>query len=371
MADEEKKEEQPIIVKKIVKGGGHHGGAWKVAYADFVTAMMAFFLLLWLLNVTTDEQKNAISNYFDPTAVKVSDFTSGAGGVLGGLSMSAEGSMATNKQPIVSNEKKAASVNNQSARKSPDGTEETTDTPTKEKKQVITKAVQAVDTAKEALRKAEEAMFEETKKIIEEAILKDDDLKELAKNLLIDITPEGLRIQVVDEKGRPMFASGSAKMLDLPRRLLEKVTNLIAPLANDISIRGHTDSIPYGPGANYTNWELSADRANTARRVIQESGMDTARIKNVIGRADTEHLLPEDPNNARNRRISIVLLKEEIAKPEAFNKKAEDMAGDIIADEAADSDADAEAGPGNAGPPSPVQVPIGTFRRTPGAVEFP
>lgn len=372
MADEEqKKDEQPIIVKKIVKGGGHHGGAWKVAYADFVTAMMAFFLLLWLLNVTTDEQKNAISNYFDPTAAKVSDFTSGAGGVLGGLSMSPEGAMATNRQPIVSPQLKGAAVNNQSAVKSPDGAEQTSERARVEEVEVSN----PVDEAKDALRKAEEASFESTKQLIEEAIQNDEGLKELADNLLVDVTSEGLRIQVVDEKGRPMFASGSARMLDLPKRLLEKVTSLVTPLSNAVSIRGHTDSIPYGSGASYTNWELSSDRANAARRVMLESGFDKARVHNVIGRADTEHLLPDDPTNARNRRISIVLLKEEAMNPDAFNKKAQDMAEKIQAERAATQEG-SNAGEGSAtgqskARPKPVQVPIGTFRRTPGAVEFP
>jgi len=350
---EEGKAEQPIIIKKIVKGGGHHGGAWKVAYADFVTAMMAFFLLLWLLNVVTDEKKEALSNYFDPSSTKVSENTSGAGGVMGGLTMSPQGAMVSTVQPISAPARTGTAVNNNSARKSPDGVNKSS------KKELKKEAV------KEALRKAEQEKFEDAKARIEDAIAKDPDLKDLLKNLIIDMTPEGLRIQIVDEKGRPMFASGSARMLDITKQLVDKVGNVIQELPNEISIKGHTDSSPYGAGATYTNWELSADRANAARRQLSASGINPEKINNIAGKADTELLLPEDPNNARNRRISITLLKEELTNPEGFDKKAEELAAELPdTSDDPDGEYDGETTP-------PIQVPIGTFRRTPGAVEFP
>lgn len=348
MAEEEdSKGEQPIVVKKIVKGGGHHGGAWKVAYADFVTAMMAFFLLLWLLNVSTDEQRAAISSYFDPAAPKVSDTMSGAGGVLGGLSMSPQGAMVTNVQPLGATNPAGNAINNRSTQKSPDGGSK--------------KGKSLEEKAKEMARLREEKKFEETKELIEQMIENDPSLQELKENLLVDMTPEGLRIQIVDEEGRSMFASGSADMKPLTRELIGKMTNIIEQLPNDISIRGHTDSVPYGAGASYTNWELSADRANSARREILEAGFKADRIHNVIGKADTEHLLPDEPNNARNRRISIILLKQEITNPDAFD----DAAADLIASGEVSEDED------TAGTNATPQIPIGTFRRTPGAVEFP
>src|SRR5262245_56348325 len=201
---------QAVIIKKIKKGGGHghHGGAWKVAYADFVTAMMAFFLLLWLLNVTTDEQKNAISNYFDPTHPKVSEANSGAGGVLGGLSMAPQGAMATTVQAITS--QPSSSVNKRSSDKN-----DNTLNPNVSKK--------ALEKAKQVLRKQEEARFKEAEKKIKEAIEANPELKELAKNLLVDMTPEGLRIQIIDSEGKPMFASGSAQMYDYTQKLIEHV----------------------------------------------------------------------------------------------------------------------------------------------------
>lgn len=339
------KSKQPIIIKRIKKGGGHHGGAWKVAYADFVTAMMAFFLLLWLLNVTTDEQKNAISNYFDPTHPKVSEAQSGAGGVMGGLSMAPQGAMATTVQNVTA-APPASSVN-----------QRTSQPETAEKVSKVQSNVNksALEKAKQELRKEEEKRFKEAEKKIKEAMQKDPELAALAKNLLIDMTPEGLRIQVVDSEGKPMFASGSAEMYDYTKKLLEQVTKVIMGLPNETSIRGHTDSVPYPAGATYTNWELSSDRANASRRIILGGGMPMTRVNNVVGKADTDHLNPKDPADPRNRRISIILLKEELTNPD-FLKKAEEKAQDM---------------PESAAPPADPGVPVGTFRKTQGNVEFP
>ena len=337
MSDDAEKpgEEPPIIIKKIVKGHGHHGGAWKVAYADFVTAMMAFFLLLWLLNVSTDEQKNAISNYFDPTHPKISEAQSGAGGVLGGLSQNVDGAMAQNAQ-VLSSPQPSGQAGNSTERNPPQDS--------------------AVEKAKEEMRKQEEEKFKDAEEKLREAIEADPDLSALAENLIIDMTPEGLRIQIVDKDGNPMFASGSARMFDKTKKLIGKVAEVIQDMPNELSIRGHTDSIPYGPGADYTNWELSSDRANATRRVMKESGIEEGRLNNVMGKADTEHLFPENPTDPRNRRISIILLKEELTNPD-YDKKAEKVAE--------------ERGFVDSAPKKAPKIPIGTFRRTPGEVEFP
>ena len=332
---EEDKSEQPIIIKKIKKGGGHHGGAWKVAYADFVTAMMAFFLLLWLLNVTTEEQKNAISNYFDPTHPKVSQSESGAGGILGGLSMSPKGAMATTAQPIMT--PPPSSVRMQGAQK-------TIEEMKKER-------------ARERKRREEEREFKKAEQEIKKQIEQSPELKGLMKNLMIDMTPEGLRIQIIDRDGDPMFPSGSAQMYQKTKDLLAAITNVIAPLDNELSIRGHTDSIPYGPNANYTNWELSSDRANASRRVMLEADMPKERLNNVMGKASTELLVPEDPSDPRNRRITIILLREELTNPDAY--KNIDGSNEQIDDSEME---DFEEAP---------QVPIGTFKKTPGKIEFP
>ena len=178
------------------------------------------------------------------------------------------------------------------------------------------------------------------------------------------LTPEGLRIQVIDQEGKPMFPSGSAQMFDKTKLLMQKVNEIIKPQPNELSIRGHTDSVPYGPDAAYTNWELSADRANSSRRVMLEHGMAAERFHDVVGKSDTEPLVPEDPKAAKNRRISIILLKEELTNPD-YAKKVEEAAEGEISEEPTDSEESGEAEPQGNFPK------VGTFRKTPGAVEFP
>lgn len=337
--------ERPIIIKKVVKGGGgHHGGAWKVAYADFVTAMMAFFLLLWLLNVSTEEARNAISNYFDPTAPQVADTQSGAGGVLGGLTMATEGAMVSDVQPIVTPQMP------ETTRKPFGGQEAERPPPT----------AQEVEKALEAARAQEDARFKAAEEALRQAIAESPELKALAENLLIDVTPEGLRIQIVDREGGAMFPSGSARMLDKTRKLIALISGVVRAMPNEISVRGHTDSVAYGAGARYTNWELSADRANATRRVLLAEGMDAGRLNNVMGKADRENLVADDPRDPRNRRISIILLREDVARKGAESPLAEESASGAPAQA---REPVPEMGPGG--------VPIGTFRRAPGEVVFP
>ena len=298
MAEGGEDNKQPIIIKKIKKGGGHHGGAWKVAYADFVTAMMAFFLLLWLLNVSTDEQLTTISNYFDPTQLKVSNSLSGAGGVLGGLSISQQGAMTTNIQNI-SNPTPNQTPPKQGRQSREEGQNEGKGKSGEEANiiDVIknTPREQALEAIKEAQRAAEEEKFEEIKARIEKAIAEDPELARLKENLLIDITPEGLRIQIVDKDGEAMFPSGSARMYEKTRRLIGEVSKIIQEIPNKVSVRGHTDASAYGPGATYTNWDLSSDRANASRRVLVETGLPEERIFNVVGKSATLPLITEDP----------------------------------------------------------------------------
>ncbi|PJB70535.1 MAG: motility protein MotB [Alphaproteobacteria bacterium CG_4_9_14_3_um_filter_47_13] len=330
-----------IIVKKVIKkGGGHHGGAWKVAYADFVTAMMAFFLLLWLLNVSTDEALEVISSYFDPSHPKVSDSSSGAGGVLGGLTMSAEGAMAEMNQQPVQPQSQGQKSNEQ-------------------------KTEATLQDMEEQLRAQEEARFQQAKAELEQALQSSEELRELAKHLQIDITPEGLRIQIIDQEGKPMFASGSARMLDKTKLLMNAVAGAIKALPNDVSIRGHTDSYKYAPGAPYTNWELSADRANAARRVLLEKGTDVNRLHDVMGKADREHLMTDNPLDARNRRISILLLRETVEhalERGAFDSEKPEIDTPPPPKEKANRYQDT---------PPVNDKPAGTFKKSPGEVYFP
>ncbi len=286
---------RPIVIKKIKKGGhGHHGGAWKVAYADFVTAMMAFFLLMWLLNATTEEQRKGIAEYFDPTPIEVSN-QSGAGGVLGGVTVTVDGAMRSESSPLDPNQTP------------PTTNLDSETTPAKTAEQLTQEALER------ELKAREDKNFEEIKRQIE-AKIDESELKDLKKNLKVDMTPEGLRIQIVDQDGASMFPSGSAIPFEKTNKLLTMVAQIIRAMPNQISVRGHTDGVPYSKGANYTNWELSGDRANASRRVLLQAGIDEKKVSNVVGKADTDHLIPDKPTDPQNRRISVILLRDSLTK---------------------------------------------------------
>jgi chemotaxis protein MotB len=301
-----------VIIKKVKKGGhaGHHGGAWKVAYADFVTAMMAFFLLLWLLNVTTDVQKRGIADYFDPTLASKSQ--SGAGGVMGGRTIGAPGSEKVSlAQPNLG-------VNRTTLREDANGddsddgsaanSDQGEDGRTPEKETDRAKKL-TPEEFKEQLAEMEQKRFDEAKEALEQAVKEVPELQALAKNLMIDETPEGLRIQIVDQDKAPMYPLGSAEMMEPAKKLISLVTQVIQKLPNKISITGHTDSTQYAFTAKYTNWELSADRANASRREFVADGLPASRIDRVGGVADQDPLDKDNPGAPQNRRISVVLLR--------------------------------------------------------------
>ena len=285
----------PIIVKKIKKGGaGHHGGAWKVAYADFVTAMMAFFLLLWLLNAVSDESLEGISNYFAPQSLSAT--TSGAGGILAGQVLGDEGASqrnAASQSVTLSLPPPKAGI----------GGDENSNVQefTREEAEIIKEAV-------------EQKMFDETEKALKEAIESVPDLQGFTENLKVDRTDEGLRIQLVDQQDSSMFPSGRADLFPDTSQLLSKIVEVISKLPQKIAINGHTDATPFITQSGYTNGELSADRALAARRAMLDAGLSPKRIARVVGKAETEPLVEDNPFSPQNRRLSIILLKE--AKPE-------------------------------------------------------
>ncbi|MEM9468731.1 MAG: flagellar motor protein MotB [Pseudomonadota bacterium] len=297
-----------IIIKKVKKvDGGHHGGAWKVAYADFVTAMMAFFLLLWLLNVSTQEQLDGIADYFSPSPMISTDST-GSGGILGGLTMDPEGAMISQKeQPITQREAETPALR--------PGT-----LPPKPNKQDVGRTGRKLTDEEilEQIKQWEEKAFAQAKVALEEA-MESAEMQELKESLQVDMTPEGLRIQIIDQEDKPLFDSGSAVLQDHTKQILRKVSNVIIKLPNELSIRGHTDSVPFGPRARYTNWELSSDRANSSRRFLLKNGIPTTRVNNVVGKADTDHLFEDNPRDGRNRRISIILLHDFLTVEEGAN----------------------------------------------------
>ena len=304
----------PIIVKKIKKGGhdAPHGGAWKVAYADFVTAMMAFFLLLWLLNVTTDIQKRGIADYFQPTIASKSQ--SGAGGLLGGTTIGQPGAEQTaSVEPSLTLSQPMLRQLNQSDDDDQDnaaGREDVSDSggnAGRDRDRQRPKLSEAELERQVAER--EDRRFAAAEFALHQAMEQLPDLEGLADNLIIDRTPEGLRIQLVDQDKSPMFPLGSAEPVENARKLIAVVSQVVQRLPNKISITGHTDAVAYMVGRKYSNWELSADRANASRREFIADGVPPDRIDRVVGLADRDLLVPEDPTSPRNRRISIVLLR--------------------------------------------------------------
>jgi chemotaxis protein MotB len=287
--------ERPIIIKKVKGGGGHahHGGAWKVAYADFVTAMMAFFLLMWLINTTSPEQKRGIADYFAPASV--SETTSGSGGILAGTALGVEGAKQNGSQSIIQD--MAPDAKNPDDGKSKEGSKAQAD------------ETATTEALREALQKREEAAFASAAQSLRQALQDMPELAELSKNIIIDQTPEGLRIQLVDQEGRSMFNEGSAQPNDRAKLLLRAISKVINQLPNRISIYGHTSANRGGARAE-GDWTLSAGRADASRRILQGSGVDPDRVYQVSGKAASEPLYPDDPALPGNRRIAIVLLRE-------------------------------------------------------------
>lgn len=295
--------ERPLIIKKVKKGShaAHHGGSWKVAYADFVTAMMAFFLLLWLISATTDEQKQGIAEYFAPTiATRTS---SGSGGILGGQTIQTDGAMVSSQQSpsiaVVLEDLSAADQLDQDAAQDAQADD-------------VTEAA-----ARERIAAEEDRQFREAEHQIRQAIQEIPDIKELAQSLIMDRTPQGLRIQIVDQDRLEMFPRGSSTMAEQAHKLMDLVAKVIERMPNQVAITGHTDSTPFSNNASYTNWELSTDRANASRRALLAAGVPENRVALVVGKADQEPLVAEDPASPQNRRISIVLLREAVPDPNA------------------------------------------------------
>ena len=275
---------RPIVVKKIKKGGGGaHGGAWKIAYADFVTAMMAFFLLMWLLNATPKPKLAGISEYFK-MPLKVA--------MMGGPAVAASDSAIKNTggKDITLKQGQVKPVDG------PKGKEKKID----------------IEDAKEVLKKAEAKKLEELKQKIEKTIDESEMLSKFKKQLLIDITTEGLRIQIVDDKNRPMFNSAKAELQPYAKEILQQMGKMLNGVENRISLSGHTDATPYASGEkSYSNWELSADRANASRRELVAGGMDESKVLRVVGLSSAALFDKENPFNPINRRINIIVMNKE------------------------------------------------------------
>ena len=333
MADEGTR---PIIVKRIKKsGGGAHGGAWKIAYADFVTAMMAFFLLMWLLGSTSKGSLSGIAEYFQTPLAVAMQGGSGAGDsshvIQGG------GRDLTRKDGQVKRGETAAP-----------------------------KKTYNIKAAKEALEKIEAGQLLALKGRIEGVIQSSPTLNKFKSQLLLDITSEGLRIQIIDEQNRPMFANAKADLQPYTKDILHEIGLSLNHVPNKISLSGHTDASTYSSGdKGYSNWELSADRANASRKELIVGGMDETKVLRVVGLASAVLYDKENPLNPVNRRISIIVM----------NKKAEDAAANEgartveVGTGGANEDADAKVniGPAVAAMSGTVAVPAASVK-SPAAV---
>ena len=286
--------DRPILIKKIkkVSGGGHHGGAWKVAYADFVTAMMAFFLLMWLINTTDPEQKRGIAEYFAPASV--SQTTSGSGGILGGTALGDDGAKGSGSMSVI----------NQLAPEAPP------DAP-QDAGQSSNLAAASEQALREEIARREAAEFASAAESLRQAMQSMPELAELSRQLIVDQTPEGLRIQLVDQEGRSMFENGSSRPNPRAQMLLRAIAKVINQLPNRISITGHTSAVAGSSRASGAgDWSLSSARADASRLTLQGAGVNADRVYSVAGKAGSDPLYPDDPSLAGNRRIAIVLLRE-------------------------------------------------------------
>ena len=274
---------QPIIIKRIKKGGhGHHGGAWKIAYADFVTAMMAFFLLMWLLGSVTEGDKKGIADYFN-SPLKVALLQSGSGSGDSSHVIKGGGQDLSRQSGQVKNGEVEPG-----------------------RKTINLAALKAEQ------RKQEMERLQALKDKVEDVLAGNPKLAAMKSQIRLDMVRDGLRIQIVDENGRPMFDSGSAFVKSYMRELLANIGAVLAEVPNRLTLEGHTDATPFGDGdRGYSNWELSSDRANASRRELINGGLPDGRVLRVQGLASSSLFDDKDPHNPVNRRISIIVMNQE------------------------------------------------------------
>ena len=285
--------EQPkiIIVKKVVGDdhGGHHGGAWKVAYADFVTAMMAFFLLLWLLGATNEKQRKALADYFAPTLVEFKQGSAGADGLLGGSSLidaddyPHKAQQTGNKSITVP----VGAVGGPQAGSGDDG---------------------ALSQDRKALADEDRKNFQQLRSRLAKRLENSARLNRLRKNVRFVPTREGVRIDLIDDADFSMFASGTTALEPPAAALIREIAGMVAPMPNQLAIRGHTDAVPYGDPTVMNNWMLSTGRSEATRRALQIGGVGESRFDRIEGVAEREPFIAGNPLDPRNRRVSITLL---------------------------------------------------------------
>lgn len=292
----------PIIIKKV-KGGRHdaHGSStWKIALADFMTAMFIIFLMLWIINQSTPEQKVAIAEYFAP--VSASRNPSGSGQMLNGETISKEGALRNPSAPL------GTPGGGPSLPKEGDGNTDIPGFPGALPKPL---GIEAEPGALSG-QKIPAPPVAEVERQVRQALQGVAELQGFQANVQFAQTQEGTRIDLIDNEKQELFPKGSSRMLPQTEKLMAQVAKIIASVPNKVAISGHTDATGFGPRSQYDNWDLSADRANSSRRALTKNGIADDRIASVEGKADREPKVPEDPKAASNRRISITLLNEPV-----------------------------------------------------------
>ncbi|MFO1147448.1 MAG: flagellar motor protein MotB [Alsobacter sp.] len=284
------KANQPIIIKKVKKAAhAHHGGAWKIAYADFVTAMMAFFLLMWLISMTTKEQKIGLANYFSPP--NVSPTTSGSGGVLMGKTIDKAGSKASDPR-------------------------DTPWTPGRNNDRDAPKGSSGRTGESEASRPASSGQANQSAAAsIRQALQSMPEFAELSRNIVIEATKDGVNVSLTDQDGRSMFPEGSVLPYERTRRVVEALAPTLRKLNNRVSVTGHTAAARPGSASTADSWSLTAGRAIAVHEILAGAGFPNDRFTSVVGRADTEPVFPDNPYLAPNRRVTITLINEAPPSP--------------------------------------------------------
>jgi chemotaxis protein MotB len=281
--------DRPIFIKRVVngKGKGHHGGAWKLAYADFMTAMMAFFLLMWLLSSTSPVQRRGIAEYFQ-MPLKAA--------MVGGKTVGMDNSILEGGGRDISSEEPG------DARRT-DGKTQLAQRASQQQSDEMLKAAQ------DELDRREDTRLHDLQIKLMEAIDANPTMRQFKQQIRIDSTQQGLRIEIVDTQKRPMFALSSDNVQPYMRDILREIGKTLNGVPNHIVVQGHTDAVQYAGGERgYSNWELSADRANASRRELVAGGMDEAKVLRVLGLASTQNLNRKDPMDPENRRISVIVL---------------------------------------------------------------
>ena len=278
----------PIVIRKVIKKSGAHGGSWKVAFADFATAMMAFFLALWILGMTDEEQRGAISEYFDnpsrvpgSTDIPNTNPIQGPGGAMNSMVELNAAAMSLDQ-------------GNPEIESRDGGPMELSE-----------------DTIEHLAAEQERRKMEVLRDQLNAEFASSIELDKFSDQIRIDIVPDGLRIQIVDEQERPMFDIGSDQLKPYTRKILETIAETINTVPNSIRITGHTDAHRYSASRNYTNWELSADRSNAARRALIRGGLEADKVSEVVGRGSSVPMEPDIPFSPNNRRISIIVLNSD------------------------------------------------------------